>query len=220
MPKRIAQVLRQRETGLPAALAGHDERGVLPVAIGAAQPDDVAAPQPSTGHQQDDRVIPRPPRTRRVTRVDDPCDVLARELLGQGGEAPQGKRGNGVIQAGPTTPARKEKAPEHPRGRDHLLGFALPLTMRPLQDKGASALGLQLRGMIAPSREHIPEHRSVMAPGLRRDTPMHRQPGRKLVQPGRACGRWCRERRRREKAWRAQEGQAVMRPHAAGGGMP
>jgi len=44
--ERIANVLRQRETGLTAALAGNNKRGVLPVDIGEAQSDDVTTPKP------------------------------------------------------------------------------------------------------------------------------------------------------------------------------
>jgi hypothetical protein len=53
----IANVLGQRETGLAPAFTGHNKRCFLPMDIGETQSDDIAAPKPSTSHQQDDGLI-------------------------------------------------------------------------------------------------------------------------------------------------------------------
>jgi hypothetical protein len=81
--KRIANVLRERETGRAAAFPGHDERRLLPVEIGEAPSDDITATKSSTGHQQADGLIAGSSRGGWITRGDDPFDGLGREVLWQ-----------------------------------------------------------------------------------------------------------------------------------------
>ena len=55
---RISCILWQRQADIPASLAAHQQRGLLPIDISGAHAGNVARPEPKPKQQQYDRTVP------------------------------------------------------------------------------------------------------------------------------------------------------------------
>jgi hypothetical protein len=145
----VADLLRQRKARGALRRACHAEWSVGPVHIAPLERRAITSAEAQTGQEHEDGVVAHPTWGRELTGRQHLVHRLGRERLGERGEPPLGKGGEGIIQAWGTAADGDEKAQKHAhRGHD---GFGAPdaALPSPLQDERAEGLRLKALGPVA-----------------------------------------------------------------------
>jgi hypothetical protein len=115
---RLADVDRERQPLLAAALAADDQLACAPVDVLKSQPGDLSDALPQPRQQQQDREVAAPDRGRPVAAAQQPRDGVRVKRLDQGRQAPLGDRRDGDSELAIDQPLQMQEAQQRPQSGD------------------------------------------------------------------------------------------------------